>query len=451
MKIKPGHTIYFLGIGGIGMSAIARWCNSLGANVFGYDLTSTRLTKALEDEGMRIHYDIDVNKIPLNVDLAIYTPAIPKNNKELQYFKSSNIPTIKRSEFLGEISDEYTTVAVAGTHGKTSITALTAHILKNAGLNISAFIGGITLNYNTNLILSPNTEILVVEADEFDRSMLKLSPDIAIITSTDKDHLDIYENHDDIKNTFVEFANRIKEKGTLIYNSSTGPFDSVNRNKINYSTKQDASAIASNIRIKKGKYVIDIRIREMELVDVEINVPGIHNIENTLAAVSVSYLLGLKSTEIRDGIQSFKGVERRMEYVINGESITYIDDYAHHPEEIRYTIETIRNLYPDSKLLVIFQPHLFSRTRDFADEFAHELSKADELWLLDIYPAREEPIEGITSEIVANKIIHTHCKIIKKDEIISLLSEKKPEVILTIGAGDIGAMVNEIKEALLNI
>jgi UDP-N-acetylmuramate--alanine ligase len=449
MKVKNGHIIYFIGIGGIGMSALARWCNNLGATIFGYDLTPTILTKKLEDEGMTIHYESDIKNVPEKVDFAIYTPAIPKDNPELVYIKEKGIPLLKRSEFLGEISNDYKTIAVAGTHGKTSITAQIAHILKHSNFNVSAFVGGITNNYGTNLILSDKTDYLVVEADEFDRSMLKLSPDIAIITSTDRDHLDIYSDHDDIKNTFLEFANCIKENGTLIYNSKTGPFDEISRQKLNYSTIHDASAIASNIRIANGSYLVDIRLREMLLENVEINVPGIHNIENTLAAVTASYLVGVESEDIKKGIESFKGVERRMEYIINAEDIVFIDDYAHHPEEVRNTIETVRSLYPKSRIVGVFQPHLYTRTRDFAEEFAQELSKVDELWLLDIYPAREKPIEGVTSEIIAKRINNIPVKVIDKKDLLNLIAHGSQEVLLTMGAGDIGALIEDIKEALL--
>lgn len=429
------------------MSALARWCHSLGAEIHGYDLQQTRLTKELEDEGMNIHYEIDVNQIPEKVVYAIYTPAVPKENIELAFFTNSDIPLFKRSEFLGDISKDYFTIAIAGTHGKTSISALTAHLLKHAGKDVSAFVGGICRNYNTNLILSDRTEILVVEADEFDRSLLRLKPNIAVISSVDRDHLDIYSDHDDILSTFIEFGKGIKEDGTLIYQSDTGPFDGLNCNRMNYSTKRQASATAPSIQIKDGNYIVDIEIRNLHIKDIKINVPGLHNIENALAASSIAYMVGLSGDQIKNGLESFMGVERRMDYRITGK-VVYIDDYAHHPEEIRNTVETVRQLYPDRKLVGVFQPHLYSRTKDFLKEFATELSKLDEVILLDIYPARENPIPGITSELLSKMITKVPCQVLSKKGLFSHLSLNKPEVLLTMGAGDIGFMVEEIENLL---
>ncbi len=428
------------------MSALARWCHSLGASIHGYDLQPTKLTAELEKEGMIIHYNIDPDKIPENVDAAIYTPAIPKENAEYIFFAESDIPLFKRSEFLGDISKDYTTIAIGGTHGKTSISAVTAHILKNAGVNVSAFVGGICRNYNTNLILSRKTEILVVEADEFDRSLLRLKPDIAVISSIDRDHLDIYSDHDDIKSTFVKFGSGIKNKGSLVHHLSTGTFDSLNCNKISYSAQNKAPAKASNIRIKDGRYLIDIVIMEMFISNISINVPGLHNIENALAAATVSYLLGLSSEKIKEGIETFLGVERRMDYRFKDDNHVYVDDYAHHPEEIRSTVETLRNLYPEKNIVGVFQPHLFSRTRDFAKEFSTELSKLDKVILLDIYPAREKPIPGISSQTIAAEIKSIPCEILDKTELINYITNSKPEVVVTMGAGDIGLLVEEIEQ-----
>ncbi len=428
------------------MSALARWCHSLGASIHGYDLQPTKLTAELEKEGMIIHYNIDPDKIPENVDAAIYTPAIPKENAEYIFFAESDIPLFKRSEFLGDISKDYTTIAIGGTHGKTSISAVTAHILKNAGVNVSAFVGGICRNYNTNLILSRKTEILVVEADEFDRSLLRLKPDIAVISSIDRDHLDIYSDHDDIKSTFVKFGSGIKNKGSLVHHLSTGTFDSLKCNKISYSAQNKAPAKASNIRIKDGRYLIDIVIMEMFISNISINVPGLHNIENALAAATISYLLGLSSEKIKEGIETFLGVERRMDYRFKDDNHLYIDDYAHHPEEIRSTVETLRNLYPEKNIVGVFQPHLFSRTRDFAKEFSTELSKLDKVILLDIYPAREKPIPGISSQTIAAEIKSIPCEILDKTELINYITNSKPEVVVTMGAGDIGLLVEEIEQ-----
>lgn len=440
--------LYFLGIGGIGMSALARWCAHQGAQIYGYDLQSTALTDKLQKEGMVIHFKSDVKMIPENIDFVVYTPAIPADNIELLHFRLQGTPMIKRAELIGKITQNVYTIAIAGTHGKTSISALTAHILKNAGLNISAFVGGICRNYNTNLILSEKTDYLVIEADEYDRSLLQIEPNIAVISSMDEDHLDIYKDKKDIANTFIEFADKINEDGVLIYNYSIGPFDGNQAKKISYSARNNTTIFASNIRIEVGEYVIDINTPSKKISDIHIKVPGIHNIENTLAAVSIAMELGISSSVIKQGIESFLGVERRMDYRIKNGSSIYIDDYAHHPEEIRSTVDTIRELYPKSSITGIFQPHLYSRTRDFAEEFAEQLSKLDHIILMSIYPAREKPIQGVTSEIISSKIVDSPCYIYNEEEILEYLTEKKPEVLLTMGAGDINLLVPKIENVL---
>ncbi len=447
--INRNDIIYFLGIGGIGMSALARWCKHQGANIYGYDLNSTKLTDELIHEGMQVHFKSDVNKIPENTNLVVYTPAIPKDNAEFKHIRNSNFPLIKRAELIGNITKNYFTIAVAGTHGKTSISAITAHVLKKSGLNISAFVGGVCRNYNSNLILSEKTDYLIIEADEYDRSLLQINPDIAVISSIDEDHLDIYDNHEDIINTFNEFADKLNEKGYLIHSSNIASFKNKYCKILNYGTNEDASTFASNIRIINGKYHIDINTEKGLIKDVEIQVPGKHNIENTLAAVSVAIIIGLSFDQIKLGITSFKGVERRMDYRINNSDIVYIDDYAHHPEEIRNTISTLKELYPEKKITGIFQPHLFSRTRDFADSFAHELNELDDIILMDIYPAREKPISGISSKVIRDKIKNTNCLILSSEEILNRLNSTNPEVILTMGAGDIGLLVPEIEKILL--
>ena len=439
------NIMYFLGIGGIGMSALARWYKYQGATIYGYDLFNSALTKELINEGMIIHFDEDINKIPNNIDIVVYTPAIPSTNKEFIYLKNKGIPIIKRAALIGEITKQNNTIAIAGTHGKTSITALTAHILKNAGINVSAFVGGICKNYNTNLILSKSTDYLIVEADEYDRSLLKIEPNIAVISSMDDDHLDIYSDHNDIENTFVKFAENIPPNGLLIYNRTLNSFNKIAANSLSYGLVKDADIYASNIKIKNARFIFDIITSTNKIKDVEIKVPGEHNIKNTLAAVAIALKIGVSDEEIKKGISSFEGVERRMEFKINTEKHIFIDDYAHHPEEIKATIEAIKKLYPNKKLTGIFQPHLYSRTRDFADQFAKELSKLDKIILMDIYPAREKPIAGITSEIILKQIKKKEVKIYNKKEILNYLNNNEPELLLTMGAGDISLLVQDIK------
>jgi len=441
--------LYFLGIGGIGMSALARWCAHQGAKIYGYDLQPTKLTEELINEGMLVHFTSDINLIPKQIDFVVYTPAIPTDNVEYVYLRESGVQMIKRAELIGKISHSVKTIAIAGTHGKTSITALTAHILKNANLNISAFVGGICRNYDSNLILSDSFDYFVIEADEYDRSLLQIEPDIAVISSMDEDHLDIYSDKDDIKNTFIEFSKKIVDGGVLIYNDGIDPFTVTNVKNLSYGTSNSASNYASNIRIEEGVYIIDIHANGKVIKDIHIQVPGMHNIENTLASTTIGLELGLSPNQIKSGIETFLGVERRMDYRIKNNDVIYIDDYAHHPEEIKVTIETVKELYPNKKITGIFQPHLYSRTRDFAAEFAEQLSKLDELLLLDIYPAREKPIPGVTSEIISDKILDCDCKLLMPDEIINYLSNNSPEVILTMGAGDINLMVEKIENALI--
>ena len=442
MKHK-GLKIFFLGIGGIGMSALARWYNANGAMVYGYDLVPSKLTDKLSSEGIEIHYNDDPNLIPDAINFVVFTPAIPNTNHEYQYFRESGIPIYKRAEIIGNISKDFFTVAIGGTHGKTSITALTAHILKNAGMNITAFIGGISNNYKSNLILSKQTDVLVVEADEFDRSLLKIHPDIAVITSADSDHLDIYKDNLDIINTFIEFSHKLPSNGKLIHNSNLS-FFTFPEKKYSYGTTK-ANICANNIRIENGFFIFDFLSEERTIKDIRINVPGIHNIENTLAAIFVAISLGLDNKEITKGIESFKGVERRMEVKILNKNLVFIDDYAHHPKEIRKTIEAVRMMYPNKKLTIVFQPHLYSRTRDFADDFARELSKAETVYLMDIYPARELPIPGITSQSILKKMEGVEVAVLEKKEIKMRILSDKPELIVTIGAGDIGIFANDLK------
>ena len=437
--------LYFIGIGGIGMSALARWYQKQGAIIYGYDLNESALTTALISEGMIIHFEPDIAKLPKHIDIVVYTPAIPSSNIELTYLLNKGVKVVKRAELIGIISKDYYTIAIAGTHGKTSISALIAHILKNANVNVSAFVGGICTNYNSNLILSKKTDYLVVEADEYDRSLLQIDPNIVVISSMDEDHLDIYKNHDDIKNTFKLFAQKLPKDGLLIYNSKLPSFNQISCKQITYGLNSNSKIIATNIRVINAKFIIDVDTTIGKINDLEIQVAGIHNIENTLAAIAIAINVGLSLNEIKQGITSFKGVERRMNIIIANNQHVFIDDYAHHPEEIKATISAVKQLYPTKKVTGIFQPHLFSRTRDFANEFANELNKLDEIILLDIYPAREKPIKNISSQTIINKITNKNTKLLSKHEVLNILETSKPEVLITMGAGDIGVLAKQIE------
>jgi UDP-N-acetylmuramate--alanine ligase len=450
MNIEQVKEVYFLGIGGIGMSALARFFKSRGCSVFGYDKTSTPLTLELEAEGMEIHYDEDVDLIPDGVDLVVYTPAVPKKHSEYQFFLENGYPILKRSQVLGMISSDYKTIGVAGTHGKTTITTLTAHLLQQTPQGVNAFLGGISKNYKSNLLLSPKSEWVVVEADEFDRSFLHLFPQIAVITSVDADHLDIYKNILALKESFTQFTGQIKPGGHLIIKKGIS-FNVIQRLGLKihtYSIDQEADFSIQNLRIMTGHYVFDLKLDETTMKDVELGLPGLFNVENAIAASAAAWLAGAKPEEIRKGLMSFSGVRRRFDTRINREDLIYIDDYAHHPAELKACINSVRHLYPDKKITGVFQPHLFSRTRDFADDFARSLELLDEIILLEIYPAREQPIEGIDAQMLLNKINKTAKRICQNDELIEVLKSLKPELLLTLGAGDIDQFVKPIEESL---
>ncbi len=443
-------TAYFLGIGGIGMSALARFYKKKGYEVYGYDRTATPLTLQLESEGMHIHYDEDVSAIPKNPDLVVYTPAIPKSNKEYRFFVDNNIELKKRAAVLGDLSKEYFTVAVAGTHGKTSISSMAAHLLKASGKNITALIGGILKNYGSNFIISDTTDIFVVEADEYDRSFLQLHPDISVISSMDADHLDIYGTKAELQKTFLEFAGKLSENGTLIYHKGLDSLKNGAAKTITYSARENAACHAENIRIEKGYFVFDLVYNNQTVKAVSLAVPGLHYIENALAAAVIGFETELSGAQIKAGLQSFEGVQHRFDYHIKTDNLVFIHDYAHHPGELSVTIEAAKLLYPHKKITGVFQPHLYSRTQDFAQGFADVLNQLDEIILLDIYPAREEPIPGVTSDIIFEKITNSHKKRMKKDALLNYLSQHKPQVLLTLGAGDIGLMPEEIKKVLIS-
>lgn len=447
MNLNHIHNIYFIGIGGIGMSAIARFFKSQNKNVAGYDKTQTEITDSLEALGISVNFKdkmASVENSYLNKEntLVVYTPAIPKDHKQLNYFKSNGFKILKRSEILGIITENTFCLAVAGTHGKTTTTSILGHLLKSCDVELTAFLGGISENYNSNLILN-GSEVSVVEADEFDRSFLTLSPDMAAITSMDADHLDIYGDASQLVESFKDFTKKLKPNGKLFVKNGL-PIQG-----ITYGIEDDADYSIQHIKIENGTYVFDVKTPNTTLKNIEFNLPGRHNLSNALVALAMSVEYGLPTKQLAKALASYKGVKRRFSYHIKTDKIVFIDDYAHHPEEINAVHQALREMYPEKKVLAVFQPHLFSRTQDFATEFAKSLSQFDQIMLLDIYPARELPIEGVTSSWLLSLIENSNKKLVNKEDLISQIKQSNADVILTIGAGDIGAQVLKIKEALL--
>ena len=452
MELQNIKRVYLIGIGGIGMSGLARYFAHLGCVVCGYDKTATDLTNDLHNEGIRAIFDDREDWIPLSFQtpdactLVIYTPAIPNNSVILNFFRKKGFELYKRSQVLGIISKSMFTIAVAGTHGKTTTSCLVAHILKDSGKDCSAFLGGIASNYNTNVLFG-NNNIVVVEADEYDRSFLTLHPDIAIITSMDADHLDIYGSHEQLTDSFRQFASQIKDGGTLIYHEDLP----LTAQGITYSAGGPADAKALNIRVEHGDFYFDFKNSNITIHNIRMGIAGLHNIENATAAIEVALKLDIAPELIKNALGSFKGVKRRFEYVVKNKEHIYIDDYAHHPEELRAAITSIKKLYPDKKLTTIFQPHLYTRTRDFVDGFAEVLDMSDELIMLDIYPARELPIEGVDADMILNRMQLLNKRKCGKQEAIDLVGIEKPELLLTVGAGDIDQLVGPLKNALENV
>jgi len=447
MNLKNIHNIYFVGIGGIGMSAIARFFKSQNKNVAGYDKTQTEITNSLEVLNISVHFEDEIGCIEnsfLNKDetLVVYTPAIPKDHKQLNYFKSNGFKVLKRSEILGIITENTFCLAVAGTHGKTTTTSILGHLLKSCDVKLTAFLGGISENYNSNLILNGD-KVSVVEADEFDRSFLTLSPDMAAVTSMDADHLDIYGDASQLQETFKDFTKKIKPNGKLFVKNGL-PIQG-----ITYGIEDNSDYSIQNIKIENGTYVFDVQTPNTTIKNIEFNLPGRHNLSNALVALAMSVEYGLPAKQLAKALASYKGVKRRFSYHIKTDKLVYIDDYAHHPEEINAVHQAVREMYPEKKVLAVFQPHLFSRTQDFATQFAKSLSQFDQIILLDIYPARELPIEGVTSSWLLSLIENSNKKLVNKEDLISQIKQSNADVILTIGAGDIGAQVLKIKEALL--
>lgn len=445
MNLDEVHRIYFIGIGGIGMSAIARYFCANGKQVAGYDKVPSAITGSLVELGAEIHFEDSVSLIPESFKnnkntLVVYTPAVPKGHKELNFFLDADFRTIKRAQILGEITRNTFCLGVAGTHGKTTTSAILGHIMKVCGTEATSFLGGITENYNSNLILGGD-KISVVEADEFDRSFLQLSPDVACVTSMDADHLDIYGEKEALDTSFREFAQRVSKE--LIVCKGL-PLEG-----LTYAVDEEADYQISNIEIEKGAYRFTVKTPLSIQNNVEFSLPGRHNLSNALAAIALAEQYGLPLDEITDSLQSFKGVKRRFSYKIRTEEFVLIDDYAHHPTAINAVIDAVREMYPNEKVMAVFQPHLYSRTNDFIDDFATSLARFDELLLLDIYPARELPIEGVTSEWLLGKIDSEHKKIVNKDKVYQEIKNSDSTVVVMIGAGDIGVLIEEVTEKLL--
>ena len=446
MNLQPITNVYFIGIGGIGMSALARYFNANGKVVAGYDRTSTDITEMLEKEGIKVHFTDEVEAIPASfknttTTLVVYTPAIPKDHKELTFFQDNGYQVVKRSEVLGFITKNSFCLALAGTHGKTTTSSILAHIMVESGASVSAFLGGIAENFNSNLVLK-GSEYTVVEADEFDRSFLRLSPNIACITSMDADHLDIYGDEQHLIEGFHEFAGKIKPGGSLIV-----------RNGLNiagetYGLEDNSDYSFQNIHIVDGIYHFDFKYIGGIYKDITFMKPGRHNLLNALAAVAMAVKAGIAPEKLLPHLATFKGVKRRFSYIIKEKDFVFIDDYAHHPSEINALYQAVTEMYPNTPKTIVFQPHLFTRTRDFMNNFAKTLSQFDEVILLDIYPARELPIEGITSQVLLEKITTSKKTLVSKTELIPLLLKKRPQLLLAVGAGDIGAEVTHIKEAM---
>jgi UDP-N-acetylmuramate--alanine ligase len=440
---------YFLGIGGIGMSALARYFRARGIEIHGYDRTTTTLTAELEQEGMVIHYEDRPSLIPKNIDMIVFTPAIPTSLAEFTFLKRSGIPMFKRAEVIGLITEGKKTIAIAGTHGKTSISSLIAHILMNAGLPVTALIGGISKNYQSNFITSGSDDIIVVEADEYDRSFHHISADIAVISAIDPDHLDIYGTNEEVVKSFNEFASKIKPGGKLIIRDGLEIELNEDTRRINYAADERSDIFACNLRYENNLQVFDMLSCENQYKGVKLQIPGRHNVENALAAAAVCKSLGITKNAILEGIESFNGVKRRFDVRIHQPGRVYIDDYAHHPRELEAFISAVRQMYPGNKLTGLFQPHLYSRTRDFAAGFAQSLDLLDEIWLLDIYPARELPIPGITSELIMKQLRQMNKKLVTRQEVPELLKKNPPAIFLTMGAGDIDLLVEPITRILL--
>lgn len=462
---------YFLGIGGIGMSAIARYLHLQGHTVSGYDRTPSPLTAHLQEEGIPVHFDDNPSLIPAHVDQVVYTPAVPTDTAEYQYLLEKGVPIVKRAQFLGQLTQGKRCIAVAGTHGKTSTSTLIAHLLSQTELGCSAFLGGISKNFGSNLLVNNDSEYVVVEADEYDRSFLQLHPYCAVITATDDDHLDIYGTHENLLQAFHQFAAQVDPEGTLIlkqgltlqphHHHDDGEeehqdhdvhIEGVAAQTHSYTAHGiEADYYPWNVRNYNGNIYFDLRTPKGVIYDIELPNTALYNVENAVAAAAVAMTLGLNEYELRHGFKTYAGVNRRFDYRIKTPDLVYIDDYAHHPQEIAACLESIRYLYPGKRVVGIFQPHLYTRTRDFADQFAQVLSTLDELIMLPIYPARERPILGVTSSMVLRKIDSMSKYLCTPDQVLELVPALCPDVVVTMGAGDIDRLVPRLEETLKNM
>ena len=457
MEMQKITSVYFVGAGGIGMSALARYFRAKGKQVAGYDKTPSDLTAALIEEGIRIHYTDDIALIPedckqIDSTLVIYTPAIPETHTELNYFKTNGFTLMKRARVLGEITRTERGLCVAGTHGKTTTSSMLAHLLKQSHVDCNAFLGGILKNYNSNLMLSDKSVLAVIEADEFDRSFHWLNPYMAVITAVDPDHLDIYGTPAAYRESFEHFTSLIRPDGCLVMKKGLQlqPRLQEGTKLYTYSATEEADFFARNIRIGNGDIVFDFVTPDGSIPDVKLGVPVKVNIENGVAAMALAWLNGVTPEEIRRGMETFAGPVRRFDFHLKKDDIVLLDDYAHHPAELKASIQSVKELYPDKKVTGIFQPHLYTRTRDFAADFAASLSLLDELILLDIYPAREEPIPGVTSQIIFDRVTIPNKRMIRKEELLDLVQKEAAsfEVVLMVGAGNIDRLVEPVKQIL---
>jgi len=445
------QNVYFIGIGGIGMSAIARYFNEHNVTVKGYDRTETDLTRKLQQEGISIHFEDNIELLDQDAQLVVYTPAIPKEHKELNWYRGNGYEVVKRSDVLQWITEELFSITVAGTHGKTTVSTMIAFLLRETQYGCNAFLGGISVNYENNYWGDENNTA-VIEADEYDRSFLKLYPDIAVLTSMDADHLDIYGTVEEMEKAFIQYTKNIKQSGRLLVKHGLKHSNEFEADNITtYSLQNSAAdAYAANIMQRKGSYVFDYMSKEGMIPHVELNIGGMHNVENMIAAITVAQQLKIDAHQIKNAVAKFKGVKRRFEYVVKNDKVVYIDDYAHHPEELSALINSAKRLFPDKKCVVAFQPHLFTRTRDLAEGFAHSLDVADEVLLLDIYPARELPMEGVTSQMIADKMSNPAHTILSKKALLDYVKLAPVQLFITAGAGDIDKLVKPIKEILEN-
>ena len=448
-KLDTIKNIYFIGIGGIGMSALARYFVSKGCKVSGYDKTETILTQALTELGIQIHYEDNINLIDANANVVVYTPAIPESHSELTYFRNNGYEVVKRSDVLGWITEGTVNICVAGTHGKTTVSTMIAHVLRDSGHGCTAFLGGIAANYNTNFWSSDNN-VVVVEADEYDRSFLKLNPSVAVITSMDADHLDIYKTAEAFEDAFVSFSKKVKPNGLLLAKKGLAREASFDASLlVTYHLNGEGAGIyAKDITVVDGAYVFTAVGPNWTIENLVLHMGGLHNIENALVAIAVAMHLGVEPQKIKAALANFAGVKRRFEYLVKTEDQVLIDDYAHHPAELAALITGVRSLYPTSKLTLVFQPHLFSRTQDLCDGFAASLSAADEVVLLPIYPARELPIPGVTSEMIIEKMTHNYVVLLEKEAVSAWVKKQQPKLLVMAGAGDIDVLIRNIKNDL---